>query len=200
MPLFGRYAKAVRGLFGLEATQVGILPELLPVVEVMPADGTTQFIRGEYIYGSFIYRTAIAGQYSTIVCRNPATSSRLACMELIEVWSTGAAIGVYLRSERGGSAAATVATVGARDPRVWSDVPPYPIPHLLEVSHGGVAALAGTTVGYLQTGGANLKDAHITPIIVVPGTSLYVMTSAVNTTVNVNLQWFERNIDGAEYG
>jgi len=198
--LHGRYAKAVRALFGLEATQVGILPELIPTVEVMPADGSTHFARGEHPYSLYQEQAAVAGQYSQLVFRNPADSSKIGIFEAVEVWSPTGGVGFFIRMERGGTAGATAVAVAARDPRVWSDVPPYPIPNSIEVSRGSTVALPGHNLALLVTTAANLKDQYVWPIMVVPGTTLYVVCGTLNNAIRTNVVWYERVIDGAEYG
>jgi len=198
--LHGRYAKAVRSLFGLEATQVGILPELIPTVEVMRADGSTAFARGEHIYAVQVDRAAIAGNHGIIVFRNPADSNKLGVFELIEIWSDAGAIIGRIRMERGGTAAANAVAVSARDPRIWSDVPPYPIPNSIEVSEGGVAAQPGHRLWNGITTAANLKDVFVHPIVLVPGTTLYIVGTPQNQNFAVNVCWWERVVDAAEYG
>lgn len=199
--LHGRYARAVRTLFGLDASQVGILPELIPTVEVMSADALTAFPRGEHLYGCFASIAAVAGQQGVITFRNPADSPKACVVQLIEFWSgTGAAYAI-LEMERGGTAMATAVPVIARDPRVWSDIPPYTIPHAIEVSKG-TAAVPPTAgeVAYFITTAANVKDQYIGDVIVLPGTSMYVVVGAVNTQASFNFIFYERNIDAAEYG
>jgi len=198
--LHGRYAKAVRSLFGLEASQVGILPELLPTVEIMRADGSTAYARGENMYSCYAPCGAVAGQLSRCVFRNPATSPKLAVFEYIQVWNGAAAITCDIRMERGGTAVATAVTVAARDARIWSDVPPYTIPNSVEVTRGSVAAATATVLHTMRTSAANVPDTFMWPIVLLPGTSLYVTGTVVNTTIAMNFGWFERVIDGAEYG
>jgi len=200
MPVFGRYARLVRGLLGLEASQVGVLPELLPTIEMQAADGSTAWLRGENLYGFFTLQGAIAGQYAQVVLRNPADSGHLVVIEQIDCFNDSGARRFDLNMERGGTAGANAVTVGARDARVWSDVPPYPIPCQLEVSRGGVVAAAGTCIGAIQTTAAWAVGTWVLPIVILPGTALYIMEQTLNVLMGCSCQFFTRRVDGVEYG
>lgn len=201
MPLKGRYARAVRALFGLEANQVGILPELIPTVEVMSADSLTAFPRGEYLYGCTVSIAAVAGQQAVVTFRNPADSTKACVVQLVEFWSSSGAAYAILEMERGGTAMATAVAVASRDPRVWSDIPPYTIPHGIEVSRGTAAVPpAAGELAYFITSAANVKDQYIGDVIILPGTSMYLICGAANVQMSSNFIFYERNIDAAEYG
>lgn len=199
MALLGRFGKAIRTTMGLDAGQVGVLPELLPTIEMQAADAPSAFLRSEHLYSVYFGQVAVAGQYGIVVFRNPATSNKLCCIEAIEGWGTAGATGIWVRMERGGTAAAAALACAARDPRIWSDIPPYNIPVSTELSRGSVAAIPGHVLHLLQTSAARVKDLWLSPVVIVPGTSLYLVGSVANTEIHVNVDFWERTINAEEY-
>lgn len=184
---------------GLDASRVDVLHELIPTIEVQSADASTAFTRSEHLYSVAWVQAAVAGQYSILVFRNPATSTKLGCFTYFGLFGNAAGVYAYARMERGGTAAGTAVAVSARDPRIWSDIPPYPIPNSIEVSRGSVVAVPGHGIHFFRTSALAIQDVWLGPVVVVPGTTLYVCTVNQNVELNGSVDWWERPIQAEEY-
>jgi hypothetical protein len=177
---------------------MGIIDQLIPVLDLAPDDATQDYLRHEWLLSAFDDVPAVAAQRSAVACRNPYGSGTAVVIERIEVWREGGLLDGRVCIEMGGSDLTTLVTVRARDPRVWSRVSPHPIPHTLIVTYGSNAAVLGGPLHHLRTAAANVKEHFTVPVILTPGTAAYIVDTALNEAFSFNLHWMERPITGQE--
>lgn len=194
-PRFSEFIKAMCGL--RESTALELLPDVMPVMNVLDQDEQYAFQRGHrFIGGTGAQAAGGAGTYSTCGVNNPAGSNHIIVVRSIRVYVSGAMF--HNAMMRAGAALATLDFAVPLDSR--------------DSRYAGTAGTAAAQVGVLSHGlpaspgaaqnlissiwaPAGVSTEVLTgPVVLIPGWQLQVSQAVANQILYFTAKWEERSL------
>jgi hypothetical protein len=195
-----RFAELVKALAALrESTSLELLPDVMPVLNVLEDGPEYGFQRGERYHSSYVWVAAGgAGTYSGFRIRNQSTSGSLVVVNQMQALM-GAAQNVLAYIVSGVADLALNQdhpALDGRDGRYPGAVGGAGAATAAVLSYGAAATVYTNTntvrVGY---GAANANfDLLVSPLVLPPGWSAGFIGSSANTALGGTIWWEERSV------
>lgn len=168
-------------LFPMVNVQDGVIPDLA-------------FVGGVRICAAFGLGAATAAEYSGVVLRNPTGSGCIAVVRQITLNSAQAGV-IRLNFDDPGTVGTLlgVGAVAIIDTRSGSSSTVHQLPSLEFRTHHTATPVG---VGIAQTLVTSVVDGL--PMILMPGTAIWVFGGTLNTNHGVSIVWQERNLNAWE--
>lgn len=194
----GRFAELVKALAGLrESTALELLPDVMPVLNVLEDGQEYAFQRGERYLAANCAGVAGAGNYSKVAITNPAGSNQLVVVRQLGATAGAGAMNLiaYIASDAAALAtAANIVTLDGRDGR-WNGVTGGASANTPTVVAGGnnattyVAQCIASRYCAANTQ-VDLLNNHV--VVLPPGWTCGVQGGTLNTALYCNATWEER--------
>jgi len=192
--LAARYADAITRQFGEEVRVDTITPELGMVVVLENDRPENAFLRAELLYAQSLQQVLSAANNSGIQLRNPATSNLIATVTAIVMSETVGGELVVSASPTQLTDLAGAAVQGkARDTRNDTNTPGLLATSRCVVSRDNtVGNFSNQLEQVILLASSPWSAQCAVPIILAPGGAVRVVTSGINTTLDISFAWRER--------
>jgi len=169
---------------------------LTPVIDIRQYPEYA-FLRGERLCAQLRQQGGVAAEFSSVALVVPAASSFIAIVETVSIDQGVAGALVLLQIASDAQVLATLATTGkgsTRDRR-WPT-----FNGRADILSGSDPALSiGISIEERRKAAAETIDFVHLPIVLTPGTAVVAVHGTLNTAINVNLKWRERQLISREF-
>jgi hypothetical protein len=185
--LASSFADFIRRRFGEDIELSAIAPELIPVIALQDDRPEWGWLLGESLLGLGFIQTAFAAQNSAAQIRNPPGSGVLVMIDEVEASSSAPGeLNLCVQQISAGNMTTIQGTNIGRDTRLQGN-------RGIAICSAQNNAAATNIVKYVNSGTAPWVWRNL-GIVLAPGSAAQVLTTAVNTQLDVSFVWRERRV------